>query len=114
MTDLAALRRLAEDGRCDRCHSPLAASVADGCVAGNCSLRPLPPVLKVMVPRDELRTLLTALDRLAAGVRESWRQDEFFTCQLCGVPFDVENWDPAHTPDCPVPLAEAVGRGEVP
>jgi predicted HAD superfamily Cof-like phosphohydrolase len=29
--------------RCDRCNWPLAATVEDGCVPGNCSQRPLPP-----------------------------------------------------------------------
>ena len=30
--------------RCERCGWPLARSVAEGCVQGNCSERPLPPI----------------------------------------------------------------------
>jgi len=41
----AALMTDAGEGeRCERCGWPLAESPADGCVPGNCSERPLPPV----------------------------------------------------------------------
>ncbi len=33
-----------DPSRCNRCGWPLKADIMDGCVEGNCSLRPLPPV----------------------------------------------------------------------
>jgi hypothetical protein len=59
---------------------------------------------------NDMLTLLTTLDRLAAGVRASWRDGEVAACVHCGA------WDDGtpHAADCPVPLAEAVGRGELP
>lgn len=53
------------EGRCERCGWPLYTSVEKGCVPGNCSMRPLPPI------RTPYGTLTgrqaEALDDLARG-----------------------------------------------
>jgi hypothetical protein len=35
---------LEERGRCERCGWPLADNPKEGCIPGNCSMRPLPPL----------------------------------------------------------------------
>jgi hypothetical protein len=55
--------------RCDWCGFPLAASVDKGCIAENCSMRPMPELTERGVLRQEIRYLLAVLEEIgAAGV----------------------------------------------
>lgn len=65
-------------------------------------------------------TLLDTLDRLAAAVRAYWFDLDNSRCWFCGEYGYAPHMDAPlslaaehHKPDCIVPLAEAVGRGEV-
>jgi hypothetical protein len=51
-------------GRCDNCSWPLAESAKDGCVAGNCSMRPL-PLRDDTKLRADFRALLAFIESYA-------------------------------------------------
>ncbi len=67
---------------CERCGFPLAASVSEGCVQGNCSMRPLPPL-----PEPPQRT---EVDREAQEEREELARQ--FMVALVGARFDHFDW----------------------
>lgn len=48
--------------RCDWCGFPLAQLVEDGCVAENCSMRPMPELTERGQMRQAIRRLLAATD----------------------------------------------------
>ena len=81
------------EDRCPRCGWPLAKSIREGCVPGNCSYRPKEGSEEWKRMRDreaDTATARTALDSYLAG-----KTDSHGRCATCGGPWD----DPGM--DCP-------------
>lgn len=74
-----AAKQLLADGRCDWCHWPLAESVNDGCIADNCSMRPLPKLNESIKLRRAARLILALGQERDALIQQRDRAQEAST-----------------------------------